>query len=254
VDVGIKRKFNLSSICFDPHTSFLNLTIIWITTGFFCLLAIISMVVIIVNSELRCNWSYSGFNNVLTIFKVPLSFLAMVIPTVALFAANHRSEQTKEQMRLANVQNNFANYYKHQEEFEKFCEKDIENSKNRIILPLKFHILAFPKATEGVYSVAENFIEEMDDFLIKILKISEELDVREFGEENSISRDLKEDLKYFSSKYNIGGYGRTTDKPIPFLTSSSNMREFVDKLQIVIMVIRDALRFDPALSRCFIRV
>lgn len=234
----------MTSKYFNPHKSFLSLKIIRFTVGFFCTLAVISVCIIIFYSysKLEKDLSFSGFNFALTVFKVPLSILALIIPTVALFAANHRSEQTKEQMRLANVQNNFANYYKHREEFENFCEKDIENSKNRIYLPLKFHTLVFPKATEGDYSISENFIKEVNDDLIKILKISKILDVKDFRESDNITKDSNKKLNDFSSKYYIGDYRKMTS----FSESCSNMRKFGDTLQIVIIVIRDALRFDPS--------
>jgi len=198
---------------------------------------------IICHSELKKDLSYEGFNMALTIFKVPLSVLAMIIPTVALFAANHRSEQTKEQMRLANIQNNFANYYKHREEFEKFCEKDTENSKNIIILPLKLHTLIFPDATKGIYSISENFITEIDDFLTEILTNCEEMNQKNFTQEET---KLKTQLSGFSLKYYIGSYSSKTNVKRSFSVYCGDVQSFIENLKIVIMVIRDTLRFDPS--------
>ncbi|WP_311064063.1 hypothetical protein [Halomonas sp. DWK9] len=73
-------------------------------------------------SELKYVPGYEGVNGFLVIFKLPLGILALLFPAIALVAASHRSEQTKRQIVISESQNNFANYYKHLEEFEKLVE------------------------------------------------------------------------------------------------------------------------------------
>ncbi|XNS85308.1 hypothetical protein V3480_004075 [Vibrio cyclitrophicus] len=117
------------STYFDPDTSFFGLKIVKFTALVFGIFFLGACYVIIDNSKLWWEWDFThvGFNNLLDYFKVPLAFLAMIIPTGAVFAANHRSEQTKKQIALTNKQNLFSNYYKHIEEFEKYTEKRLES-------------------------------------------------------------------------------------------------------------------------------
>lgn len=117
---------------FDPHKSFLSLAVLKVVVGFAVVLAMVVSLVITMNSSIEIDLSYSGFNDAVRIFSVPLGILALIIPVVALLAANHRSEQTKEQMRLAGEQNNFSNYYKHLEEFEKYIDSAFEKEKAKI--------------------------------------------------------------------------------------------------------------------------
>ncbi len=51
-------------------------------------------------------WSYKKINDLLTIFKVPLGFFAIIVPAVALVTANHRSQQTADQIKIQSEQNN----------------------------------------------------------------------------------------------------------------------------------------------------
>ncbi|MFA0076000.1 hypothetical protein AB4396_20050 [Vibrio cyclitrophicus] len=115
------------NIYFDPDTSFFELKIVRLTALSFILVFTLVCAVIIDQSNLWGEWNFThfGFNNLLDYFKVPLGFLALMIPVGAVFAANHRSEQTKRQIALTHKQNLFTNYYKHIEEFEKFTEKSL---------------------------------------------------------------------------------------------------------------------------------
>lgn len=69
------------------------------------------------------NRSHEGINELVSIFQIPLGIVALLIPVLAVYAANHRSEQSREIIRLTQIQNFFTNYYKHLEEFCNYCEK-----------------------------------------------------------------------------------------------------------------------------------
>jgi len=161
----------LKSNIFDPHKSFLSLKILWIVVAIHFAIAVIFSILIIYNSNLTPSYDYTGFNNALNIFKIPLGILALIIPIVALLAANHRSEQTKEQMRLASENNNFSNFYKHTEEFESYLSEH-EESKTKIALPRKFHRLAFPGAKHGNFKVGERIGSQVDEYLSAIIHAS----------------------------------------------------------------------------------
>jgi hypothetical protein len=108
---------------FDPEEGFFQLRIVQITGGAITLAAIIISVLIIINDEMTFLVNSEGFNNLLHIFKVPIGILALLIPFAALYAAAHRSEQTKRQIQLTSDQNRFANYFRHREEFSQYIEK-----------------------------------------------------------------------------------------------------------------------------------
>ncbi|WP_416638280.1 hypothetical protein [Pseudomonas sp. OHS18] len=140
---------------FDPNTSFIDLPILRKTIYFSLTAAGIISGVIFYFSELTPNLSFEGFNQAITVFKAPLGILGVTIPFIALLAANHRSEQTKEQMRLASENNNFSNYFKHADEFEQFVEKHHKKESIEIISARSFHKLSFPEARNGNYIAAK---------------------------------------------------------------------------------------------------
>ncbi|MCG6359171.1 hypothetical protein K6U58_11335 [Vibrio fluvialis] len=145
---------------FDPETSFLDL---WIVRGFilfFIAISIILAVYIRQTSDLQYLKGYVGLNNFLVIYKIPLGILALIIPIVALLAANHRSEQTKKQIEVTNNQNQFSNYYKHIEEFGKYFDQisdKITYIKEHDYRHL--HSIIFPESMTGKYRTSDNFVE-----------------------------------------------------------------------------------------------
>lgn len=108
---------------FDPNKSFIKLQIVYRTTYVFIIVSSATAITIATKSNLVIDLTHVGFNFAATAFRFPLGIMATLIPTIALMAANHRSEQTKEQMRLASENNNFTNYFKHLSEFESYIEK-----------------------------------------------------------------------------------------------------------------------------------
>ncbi|SQD77856.1 hypothetical protein [Moritella yayanosii] len=78
---------------FNPEKSFLHLRIVWL--AIFCLLMITGIVslTIIYYTPLVWDLSSNGFNSFISVFRFPLGILTLIIPIVALLAANHRSEQ-----------------------------------------------------------------------------------------------------------------------------------------------------------------
>lgn len=157
---------------FDPRKSFFELTVVKATFVVIVALSIFFALVIIYNSDLKSDLSYSGFNNFLEIFKVPLGTFALLIPSVALLAANHRSEQTREQILTAQSQNNFSNYFKHIEEFEKFCNEQNFN-KAKVVNVRRLHDVIFGGAKEGIYDVCEQFREDIDSIISDFFRLCE---------------------------------------------------------------------------------
>jgi len=138
---------------FNPNESFLKLPAFWapfsiivIFFGLLCWKVIRDENLVWEGTATLSNW-YEWY-------KIPFWVLALLIPLIGLFNANHKSEQAKTAMELTRSQNNFANYYKHLEEFLKFS-KDIENKFNgRIsVRGRELHADLFPFADSGDYGV-----------------------------------------------------------------------------------------------------
>jgi len=99
-------------------------------------------------------------------FRVPLGILATLIPNIALLAASHRSEQTKEQIRITSEQNVFSNYYKHLEEFLKHCKNwDVKDSRAPLIQsPRRLYGRIYPNSINGDYSIDERLNLHIENY------------------------------------------------------------------------------------------
>ncbi len=128
--------------------SFLSLKILWLVVGVLVVISCIISGVISYNSKLYWDFSADGFNCFISLFRFPLGISALIIPIVALLAANHRSEQTKKQIELANTQNVFQNYYKHVEEFTKY----VNSIESKLFFSVrKLHKYLYPYSKDGRY-------------------------------------------------------------------------------------------------------
>lgn len=142
----------------NPLKSFTELPIFWGTFISLSILALISTILIIINSNLEWLLDYKGFNYFVEIFKVPLSIMALMITFVAILATMHRSSQTKELIIITNKQNSFSNYYKHIEEFEKYMDSVFSHS-TVICKNLRLtHRYLFPNSVDGDYSIDRDFL------------------------------------------------------------------------------------------------
>ncbi|GGK52836.1 hypothetical protein SAMN04490189_4607 [Pseudomonas koreensis] len=186
-------------LSFDPNTSFFELTIVRLAASIIIILAISSALVIFYDPALKLtlNLSHEGFNNALTIFRFPIGLTAILIPVIAVLVANHRSEQTKAQMMLtqnqialsesqlkaAHSNNNFTNYFKHVDEFEKSItkhqEQDVgfENNTGMIEFrnPRRLHKMAFPNVKSGNLKVDQAFADAIEQDINKLLETASKL-------------------------------------------------------------------------------
>lgn len=149
---------------FHPQKSLFELRIFWLVSSVFMALAVGSGFVIYSHEDLLPRWDHVGFNDALIIFRVPLSILAVAIPVIALLASNHRSEQTRAQIIASSDQNNFANYYRHVEEFTKYVNgENAITSRLPVVRPRKLHKYLFPHAREGDFRIDPVVIENLAD-------------------------------------------------------------------------------------------
>ncbi|OCH54717.1 hypothetical protein A6D97_09505 [Vibrio sp. ZF57] len=149
------KLLSLLDVQFNPHRSFIALPIVWIVTLAIIITSSICAFLIVVHTPLRWDLSAAGFNNFVSVFRFPLGILALIIPIIALLAANHRSEQTKEQIRVTNQQNTFSNHYKHLEEFKKYVDILQLDDFDDVLLR-KLHKKMFPRSLNGEMSLDLN--------------------------------------------------------------------------------------------------
>ncbi len=248
-DCIVSRLNKLKSDWFDPHKSFFSLKPVRVVIGLIILFSIVVACCIINTSSLKWSSGYTGWNNALTIFKVPLGILALNIPIVALLAANHRSVQTKEQMRIANAQNVFTNYYRHLEEFEKYCKATSStNRQAQVAKPRRLHKFIFPNAEQGDLEVSEIFSHSVDDRLSEIINAAHGLNSKNESEWKNCIFDMVGLVRNFSSEHYIDialeqGTAIKSDVGTVIVPNGS-VRTFIGLTKSAFQVVKDACLFD----------
>ncbi len=163
------KKYNGGFNFFDPHKSFFSLLIVRFSLILFISVFVASLFFVLKTSEIAYHGGYEGLNKALVIFKVPLGVLAISIPVIGILAAFHRSEQTREQIRVSINQNNFVNYYKHIEEFDKYI-KSYPATNIEFININALHSQFFPAARFGDYDLDKKVFFDIDKCFDNILK------------------------------------------------------------------------------------
>lgn len=155
---------------FSPDISFLSLWQVWITIIAILLAAGYLSYEIYNSSSYTFCHTANCYNSFLNDFKFPLGIVTLLIPILAIYAAQHRSEISIAQVKATESQNKFSNYYKHLEEFQRFIEKsDISDIR-------KLHKALFPNAKDGSYSIDQNLIANLIVALQKIHQTLKELE------------------------------------------------------------------------------
>lgn len=244
---------------FDPEKSLIQLKILWWSVGIPLFISTIIFIIIVCNSNLIFQGNYGGFNHFLLIFKVPLTILALIIPIVALLAANHRSEQTKKQIILSRSQNNFTNYYNHLGEFNLYVKEHFEG------LPHKpdsrqLHRKLFPYAFTGdSYSACEKLILELDKLIFEIVNDSVDIviDYKEeidFGVYANKQYAAMNEILY---SYNLPNYRniddddkvKLSDTQRRSLASGNLPLEFISHIRLYLVDIITLCSFDTTFEK-----
>lgn len=234
---------------FNPHQSFLSLSIVWYITLTLIAISLVIAICIIANTDIHIDLSANGFNECLSIFKFPLGVLAIIIPIIALLAANHRSEQTKEQIRLSNEQNQFSNYYKHIEEFEKYLQKHFNNTTH-FESPRRLHKLLFPKASTSDFSINYDLLTEFHVVAEEYLKLTHTLVTSPKENRDSVIADLANVIDNFAEKNSIVSYKGLSGNQITYKNKSiiiegGDFKNFILQIKKVAIIIDGACSFDP---------
>lgn len=218
---------------FDPYEAFFNLPIVRLFLLGITTTAILLSLIIIYHSNLVFDFSYKGINNLLTIFKVPLGILATLIPVLAVLAANHISEQSKESNRLSKEQNTFTNYYHHIDIFSQYIAS-YKNTKTKITNPRKLHNTLFPDAKNGDYRVSDVEIIKIIKLLTSIIK-----PIKEYTREKYI-RTEKQRMEMLDNTAKaivlFGEFAEATFEGETTIRSPSTRKEFSEEHQMTLEV------------------
>lgn len=158
---------------FEPNRSFFSLPIVQLTFVVVTACACIASIAIMASTNLVLDLTADGFSEFLSIFRFPLGVMALLIPIMALYATNHRSVQQKQQIQLAGEQNNFINYYKHLEEFQKHYSEFWMDFFILVMRPgltaKNYHKLFYRDSRLGNYQIDQAFYEKQLNCLSAII-------------------------------------------------------------------------------------
>jgi hypothetical protein len=180
---------------FHPEKSLFELPAVRWIASITLAFAFLMSAVIVGHSNLSAQFNYAGFNNAIEIFRFPLGMLALGLSLIGLCGANHRSEQTKRQIErtvtqieLTRGQNNFANYYKHLEEFGKYCA-EIKDPL-LVISPRNLYHIIFPDSREGEYRASNEATSQFSTFIDNFISKAKCLDTQDRTEYDETIFDL----------------------------------------------------------------
>ncbi|KAB8051620.1 hypothetical protein GCN78_11385 [Janthinobacterium rivuli] len=208
--------FKINSNLFHPERSLFSLPVVqWTFLVFLCIAIALAATIAIIDPA-PFSMTSAGLNNAAEYFKIPLAILAIGLTFIGIYGANHRSEQTKKQieraltqielsnsqMKITKEQNNFSNFYKHIEEFDKYCNS-ISTEKLKITQTRQLHRIIFPKANaiSGNYEVSADFISDLEKLVNLFLDLS-----NGFNDENKEKRIgaafyIQKNVRKFNEKH-----------------------------------------------------
>lgn len=246
---------------FDPQKSLFDLTIVRGTIIIVLLLSFSVALIIMLHTKKPIDFSGDGFNEAVSLYRVPLGILAIGLTLVGIYGANHRSEQTKrqierslEQIKLTNAQikitetqNIFANYYKHIEEFTKYC--DVHEGAKRYKGSRQLYSKIFDKSAQGDYTISEIFLSDFNLFMAQILEASDDL-TSHIGVRDGIKKIVvlrsafAEKLKLINLQESLSG-SEFSQSGRSYIIPGDNSVTTIKSVSFIIESIDIALRFDP---------
>ena len=191
-------------------------------------------------------------------FKIPFWVLALLIPIIGLFNANHKSEQAKAAMELTKSQNNFANYYKHAEEFVKHCnllEEHYEAHQLKIF-SRKLHYSLYPDGPTKELKVSSVSVDNIGTRLKAaniIMKKMLEDEERRICEEGIASwgemfRIIASDLSRIMDSKAIAPFAIISDEYLEPLGLSPDDVGNLNKIIFSVQMMQRIMEFDPKIE------
>lgn len=142
---------------------------------------------IYLSNQLGYSYDSEALKALVQAFQIPLGLAGLSIPLVAVVGAIHRSDQTSRQIAAQASQNNFANHFKHLEEFKKvIIESGVDTKYWRSVED--FHRAIYPHTINGDITPAE--ISEPQASILKNF-------VRQATTQNGIKVDTLSSLVFF---------------------------------------------------------
>jgi len=174
---------------FNPHASFLSIPAF---LGPLILITFVAgMTYLKVVSDQGLKFDLTGdIDQWYEWFQVPIWIFALLIPIIGLFNANHKSEQTKESLRVTGEQNRFANYYKHVEEFVKHCNHIQDHYKEfeLKIIARKYHASLYLDARNGLFIPNQKLLGSSKEDMLAIIRQMRHLRQSRFQEQESLKQ------------------------------------------------------------------
>ncbi|EHK1074245.1 TPA: hypothetical protein NKV10_002231 [Vibrio parahaemolyticus] len=153
----------------QPEERFFNLKLTKAVIRYFGIAFIITFLISLSEAiTLELSLDSAGVNYlVFELFKAPVAVAGFALPLLGLIGLNHRSEQTKKQIEEASVQNDFANFYKHREEFLKGAKSsDLCKGLSESDF-LDLYSKLFINSRKRDFSIAQCCLNELDDYVVK---------------------------------------------------------------------------------------
>jgi len=250
------------SSMFDPDKGFLELPIV--QRALLLLFSLCSCLILFVAFTAARSFQFDaeGLSNLALLLKVPVGVFTLSLPVFALLAASHRSEQTKQQMALtrkqiersdqqiqiAGDQSKFSNYYKHLEEFVKFCAVHFEDSPYAIAAPRKLHAAIYPSARQGDIHISKDFLSKFDANISDLYSLVRLLASPE-NREPVIER-INSDHEYLLEQYCLKRVKTTTGAQIEYkgrtiFVPGRFLSAFIIYQVDLIKTLNEVLSFDP---------
>ncbi len=186
---------------------------------------------------------------VFELFKAPVAVAGFALPILGLIGLNHRSEQTKKQIEEARVQNDFANYYKHKEEFLKYVNAINQDKRYNVNQMIGFHSTLYPKSRTRNFNVDVEQIKRIDHHINSFVKfiplLFEEDSHRDaLGNLNGVKVSLQKlfNLNDRSAK-NI--YAENLHENAWHDNTSAELHRYIWQFASLVRSIDDLLKFDP---------
>lgn len=245
---------------FDPHSSFLRLRSFWVP--FLVIFAVFIFLCwkVSIEKELKLDLIEWTVSDMYDWFKIPLWVLALLIPIIGLFNANHKSEQTRASMELTKAQNTFANYYKHLEEFSKFAKDVAKPYESSIEINIKLlHSELFPDSDAGDYKIFTGVGSVLD--AVRLLISLTNKDINNFIKKKELADDVTEDGREFLKKqteyFNLlkdyfGFIGQRTEGFLSYERDENLICRFdpvafnrINQIYVMLKMLNRLVAFDP---------
>lgn len=161
---------------FNSECSLVRLRIFRVTLFVGLAVILFSATYIFCSSNLEFLKGYQGLNNLFLIFKFPISIAALLAALLTIYGLMHRSEQTRKQLIINEG-------YKQREYFLKYLQEEVNETKKdgetllvQIESPHRLYQKMFPSIADGIFSIDEKFIKNINELFLNILNLLQELE------------------------------------------------------------------------------